>query len=330
MVSDASIDHDTGRGHPESPIRLEAVLAGVNQSGVQESTALVPSRIAARSDLERVHTGSYLDALERFCSAGGGNIDADTVAVSASWHASLMAAGSGLEAVDRLDRGDGEAAFCMVRPPGHHATRSRAMGFCLINNIAVTAAMLADRGERVLVLDWDAHHGNGTQDIFWDDGRVLFVSLHEHPLYPYSGAVDEIGAGEGLGLTVNIPLPSGATGDIELAVLDEVVSPVVDNFAPTWVLVSAGFDAHRSDPLTGLGLSSGDFADLTRRMMEYAPSGRRVLFLEGGYDLKALADSTGACVAALLGENYRPEPSTSGGPGRSAIAAAKEVVGQSE
>ena len=175
----------------------------------------------------------------------------------------LLAAGAGLAAVDALERGEGTAAFCAVRPPGHHAEPDRAMGFCLLNNVAVTAAALRDRGQRVLIVDWDAHHGNGTQDMFWADPDVMYVSLHEWPLYPGTGRLDDVGVGPGAGTTVNFPLPAGATGDVYLAALDDVVAPLVERFAPDWVLVSAGFDAHRADPLTGLGLPSGDFADLT-------------------------------------------------------------------
>ncbi|MDQ3757460.1 MAG: hypothetical protein M3394_06405, partial [Actinomycetota bacterium] len=179
------------------------------------------------------------------------------------------------------------------------------------------------RGERVLVVDWDAHHGNGTQDAFYGDGRVLYVSLHQWPLYPGTGRLDEAGAGAGAGCTINFPLPPGATGDTYLAAVDEVIEPAAAEFAPTWVLVSAGFDAHRADPLTDLGLSAGDFADLTVRVAGLAPAGRRLVFLEGGYDLAALGASSAACVAALAGATYRPEPPTSGGIGRTVVEAVR-------
>ena len=272
-----------------------------------------------------MHTPGHLRSLEELSAKGGGIIDADTAAGPDSWEVALLAAGAGPEAVERLDRGEADAAFCAVRPPGHHATPARAMGFCLLNNLAVTAAVLAGRGERVAILDWDNHHGNGTQDVFWSDGRVLYASLHQWPFYPGTGSLEERGTGEGEGLTVNLPLPAGATGDVALAALDQVVTPVVESFSPTWLLVSAGFDAHRADPLTGLAFSSGDFADLTRRVLAYAPPGRRVLFLEGGYDLDALAASAGACVAALVGRDHRPEPATSGGPGMDVVEAARRL-----
>jgi acetoin utilization deacetylase AcuC-like enzyme len=194
------------------------------------------------------------------------------------------------------------------------------MGFCLINNVAVTAAALADRGERVLIVDWDVHHGNGTQDIFWDDPRVMYVSTHEWPLYPGTGRAEEVGGPRAPGLTVNIPLPPGGTGDVARAALDEVVAPEVERFQPGWVLISAGFDAHRRDPLAGLEWSSGDFADLATVVGSWAPApGRTIAFLEGGYDLDALTDSTEATLAALAGLRQRPEPPTSGGPGREAV-----------
>lgn len=318
-------DHDNGRGHPERPARLQAVLHGIEASGVDGALVTVEPRPATRDELELLHPAVYLDALERFCAAGGGHLDPDTAAVPESWAAAVLAAGAGPDAVDRLDRGEADAAFLALRPPGHHATPTRAMGFCLLNNVAVTAAVLAARGERVAVLDWDAHHGNGTQDAFFADGRVLYASLHEHPLYPYSGKLREIGTGDGAGSTINVPLPAGATGDVFLRALDDLIGPAIEAFGATWLLVSAGFDGHRDDPLTGLGLSSGDYADLTARALQLAPAGRRVVFLEGGYDLDALARSTAACVAGLAGEDLRPEPATSGGPGRDVVDAALMV-----
>jgi acetoin utilization deacetylase AcuC-like enzyme len=314
-------EHDPGHGHPERPSRLEAVEAGIQMAGLSEAVARFVPDPASREAIERVHPGNYLSALEEFTKRGGGYLDGDTAASKGSWDALLLAAGAGLDAVARLDAGEGDSAFCAVRPPGHHATPRRPMGFCLVNNVAVTAAALVDRGERVLVVDYDAHHGNGTQDIFYTDPRVHYVSFHEWPLYPGTGSIHEVGEGAGLGATVNFPIPAGATGDIYRSGIDEVVAPIVDRWRPTWLLISAGFDAHRRDPLTGLRLAAGDFADITRQLAAMAPPGRCILFLEGGYDLQALAHSAGAALGALAGVPYRPEPATSGGPGYHVVAA---------
>jgi acetoin utilization deacetylase AcuC-like enzyme len=267
-----------------------------------------------------VHSDGYLDALADFCAEGGGHLDPDTVASAGSWETARLTAGAGLEAAAALEKGFGTAAFVLGRPPGHHASREQAMGFCLINNVAVTAAALANRGERVAIVDWDVHHGNGTQDIFWRDPRVLYVSVHQWPLYPGTGRSDERGDGPGYGTTLNLPMPPGATGDVYLALFDEVITPCVERFGPTWVLVSAGFDAHRDDPLAGMLLTAGDYADLTGRALSLATQpGRTILFLEGGYQLAALRASVGACAAVMVNERYRPEPASSGGVGRSRV-----------
>jgi len=316
-------EHDPGRGHPERPARLDAVLAGLEAGDAAGVLAPLPLREATRDEMQRVHGVTYLDRLAALSRAGGGALDADTISSSSSWDAAVLAAGAGLAAVDALTAGAGDAAFLAVRPPGHHALPNTAMGFCLLNNAAVTAAALADQGERVLIVDWDAHHGNGTQDIFYGDDRVLYVSVHEWPLYPGTGRLDETGSGAGAGFTCNLPVPAGTTGDVYLRGLDELVAPLVERFRPTWVLVSAGYDAHRADPLTGLGLSAGDFADMTRRIAGYAPRpGRLVIFLEGGYDLEALRTSVAATIGALVDLPVGDERSTSGGPGQAVVDAA--------
>ncbi|MEO9223387.1 MAG: histone deacetylase [Acidimicrobiales bacterium] len=312
-------EHDTGYGHPERPARLDAVRAGLHRGGIEDLLIPAAPRIATEDELMRVHPPTYIAAIERFCADGGGNLDPDTPVSVASGEAALLAAGAGLSAIAALDAGEASAAFCAVRPPGHHAMPTRAMGFCLFNNVSVAAAHLAARGERVLIVDYDAHHGNGTQAMFWRDPRVAYVSFHQWPLYPGTGAIEEMGADEGQGTTINFPIPAGATGDVVRRGLAEVVAPFVDAWQPTWLLVSAGYDAHRADPLTGLGLSAGDFADITADLSEFAPPAKRVLFLEGGYDLDALTESVGATIGALEGERYRPETPTSDGPGRRVV-----------
>ncbi len=318
-------DHFAGPGHPERPDRLGAVRRGLEESCRAGAAFLVVPRQATRAELTRVHSAEVVDAIEDFCRAGGGRIDADTAVVPASWDAALVAAGAGLDAVARLRAGEADAGFVAVRPPGHHATPERPMGFCLFNNVAVTAAGLAAAGERVLIVDIDAHHGNGTQDAFYEDGRVTYVSLHQWPLYPGTGRFEEVGKGDGTGATVNIPVPPGATGDVYLQAIDEVVVPLAERERPDWLIVSTGFDGHRADPLTDLHLSAGDFADMTSRLAGLVQPGRRLLVLEGGYDLEAVAASTAACMAALAGIKLHPEGPTGGGPGRANVDRARRI-----
>ena len=318
--------HDPGPGHPERVARLEAVVEGVRAAGVDDALVELPIRVATRSELERVHDGALLDRVEQLCAAGGGMIDADTVVSRGSWDAAVRAAGAGLAAVDALQRGVGQAAFLGLRPPGHHATAPTPMGFCLLNNVAVAAAALAEHGERVVIVDYDAHHGNGTQDIFWTDPRVLYVSLHQWPLYPGTGRLDDRGTGAGFGTTCNVPFPAGTTGDVYLRAFDEVIEPLVERFAPDWVLVSAGYDAHRADPLTGLALSAGDYAALAARAAALAPPGHVIVFLEGGYDLDALRSCVAATLPPLLGEPARAdEAPTADGPGQNVVKAARDL-----
>jgi acetoin utilization deacetylase AcuC-like enzyme len=318
-------EHDGGPGHPERPARLDAVMQGVRALQGDCEMVTPPIADAPIEDVARVHDPAYLAALETFCDEGGGALDADTYARPDSWRAALRAAGAGLAALAELEHRRDAVAFVPARPPGHHATADRAMGFCLLNSIAIAAASRTARGERVLIVDWDVHHGNGTQDIFWDEPQVLYVSTHQHPLYPGTGRADEVGGLTGVGTTVNLPLPPGATGDVVRTALDRDARSAMEEFAPDWVLVSCGFDAHRDDPLAQLALSSGEFADLARVVRELAPPGRLALFLEGGYDASSLSASVEATLAALLDLPGHGEATTTGGPGLAQLEAGREA-----
>ncbi len=302
-------------GHPERPERMIAARAGVDDVHLGDELGFAPLYSATRAELARVHDTHYLERLGALCYEGGGALDPDTYATYDTWSIAQLAAGAGLSVVEEVGKHDDAIGFVAVRPPGHHALRDHAMGFCLLNNIAVVTAALRSRGERVAIIDWDVHHGNGTQAIFWNDPNVLFVSTHQWPLYPGSGGAREIGGVDALGLTVNIPLPAGATGDVILRAFDEIAAPVIDDFAPTWVLVSAGYDGHRADPLANLELSSGDFEGLASRVGAIAGPSRLALFLEGGYNLAALRASVAATFSSLLDGDFVAEASTNGGAG---------------
>jgi len=317
------LDHDTGRGHPERAERIGAVMAGLAPLGDAITYCADPAP-ASVDQVALMHPRAHIEDLRQKVESGVGHLDADTVVSAHSFDAAMLGAGAGLETIARLDAGEADAGFCVVRPPGHHALSARAMGFCLFNNIAIAAATLAERGERVAIIDFDAHHGNGTQALFYDDPRVLFVSMHQFPFYPGSGDLSEMGTGEGWGSTINIPFSANTTGDAYRASLDQIVLASLERFAPTWLLYSAGFDAHRNDPLTQMGLAASDYADMVADLSPVVPAGRRLAFLEGGYDLAALTASTEAFASALIGERHRPEPPTSGGPGMEVVAAVRE------
>lgn len=324
VSNDRCFDHVAGPGHPEQPARLRAVLAGLQAAQLAEAITEVEAPLAPIEALTRVHAEELVAGIERVCAAGGGRIDADTVAAAESFEAARYAAGAGLDAIERLRNDEADAAFCAVRPPGHHATPAQSMGFCLFNNVAVAARALTELGERVVIVDYDAHHGNGTQDAFYDDPSVLFISFHQWPCYPGTGSLREQGSGAGAGTTVNLPLPPGATGDVYAQAWDRVALPRIEAFQPTWLLLSAGFDAHRADPITDMGLAAADYAALTRKVTAVVPAGRRIVFLEGGYDLDALASTSGAVLSVLAGADAAAalpdtEGETNGGNGQHVI-----------
>ncbi|MBX3699878.1 MAG: histone deacetylase family protein [Dokdonella sp.] len=297
----ACLDHDPGPGHPERVARLEAVLGALSADAFPTLLRREAPR-ASRAQLARVHARHLIDSIiDHGPLHYWRMLDADTMMSPGSAEAAQRAAGAVCAAVDAVLGGDVQRAFCAVRPPGHHATTANAMGFCLFNNIAVGAAhALAAHGlERVAVVDFDVHHGNGTQDIFWSEARVLYASTHQSPLYPGTGASDETG----LGNIINAPLPPDAGSSQFRTAFDTIVLPALEAFAPQLVLVSAGFDAHRLDPLANLNLEAADYAWVTRRLVALAmrhAGGRLVSSLEGGYDLDALRESSAAHVAALL------------------------------
>lgn len=297
----ACLRHAKWTHHPERPARLDAVLAGVRDA--PGTVVEIEAPRVAESDLVRVHLSSYISAIEQYCASGGGNLDADTYAVEASWEAALRAAGAVPAAIDALDAGEVDTAFVAVRPPGHHAMAARAMGFCLFNNVVVGAARLVAAGYRVAILDFDVHHGNGTQELIGADPSVLYLSLHEYPFYPGSGWLDDTGGTrESEGTVLNVPLPAFSAGDVYRRAFDDVVVPVTRAFEPDWLLVSAGYDAHEDDPLADQRLVAADYQWMAHRMSEFVPANRTVFALEGGYDTTALRTS----VAATLEGLHRP------------------------
>jgi acetoin utilization deacetylase AcuC-like enzyme len=291
-------EHDTGGWHPERPARLDAAIAGVRRSSLE-----VEDREAPEAPIEAicvVHRPSYVAQIRDFCQAGGGSLDPDTVASPGSWDAARRAAGAGLAAAEALEAGQGDAAFLAIRPPGHHATAGRPMGFCLFNNIGVTAAAIAGQGRKVAIVDWDVHHGNASQDMFYGRRDVLYISTHEFPFYPGTGWIDEVGKDEGEGFNLNIPLPAGTAGDAYEEAWVRIVLPVLREMRPDWILVSAGFDGHADDPLANINLREPDYGRMACRLAGLAP-GRLIFFLEGGYELDAISSSVAMAMDGVGG-----------------------------
>ncbi|MCZ6697099.1 MAG: histone deacetylase [Acidobacteria bacterium] len=302
------LNHVAGHGHPERPDRIRAIRTHLSDCGLLDRLLLIRPRPCSEDHLAGVHTRDYIDTIREACASAPAHLDADTAVSAGSWDAALLSAGGAIAACDAVISGEADSAFVCTRPPGHHAETSRAMGFCLFNNIAVAArhAQMRHKIERVAIVDWDVHHGNGTQHMFEADGSILYFSTHQYPYYPGSGGPQERGHGEGEGLTINVPMALGS-GDAEyVRVFRETLRPALDRFRPGIILISAGFDAHRDDPLAGMALTESGYADLTRLLIDSARdhcNGRIVSLLEGGYDLRALGASVESHLKALLGED---------------------------
>jgi acetoin utilization deacetylase AcuC-like enzyme len=299
-------EHDTG-GHPENADRLVAIETALERLDLLGGRPDIPFTAAPDDVLARVHDPRYIAGIREFAAQGGGWLDADTAVGARSVDVATLAVGAGIAAVDAVLDGRAQRGFVLARPPGHHATPSSGMGFCLFNTVAVAAAHALDHGlDRVLIVDWDVHHGNGTQDAFYQTDQVLFCSVHQWPLYPGTGAASERGAGRGAGYTINVPLAPGANDEAYLQVFDQVFLPAANAFRPQIVLISAGFDAHANDRLGGMLVTERGFGDLARSVVRVADDhadGRVVAFLEGGYDPPALAASVVATLAAIDGDD---------------------------
>jgi acetoin utilization deacetylase AcuC-like enzyme len=309
ILDEVFIEHRAPSGHPERPARAEAVRDALQAAGIAQHGERVPTRPATDDELARVHAPAYLDDLALVVPGNQGWLDADTYFSPRTWDAALAAAGSTAQLALDVLHGRFSRGIAVVRPPGHHATRDRAMGFCLLNNVAAAAAAArAEGAARVAILDWDVHHGNGTQDIFWDDPNVLYLSVHQFPFYPGTGAATELGGAHAIGATVNVGLPAGCRDPEYAAVFDHVFLPKLAMFRPDLLLISAGFDAFQHDPLAGMRVTLAGFAAMAHRLRASADrwsAGRIIAVLEGGYDLDGLGGGMTAVLSAFAGP---PEP----------------------
>jgi acetoin utilization deacetylase AcuC-like enzyme len=302
---DIFLAHDTG-GHPENRRRLESITSKLKSSNLSDRLVWLKPQTATTEQLALIHDPSHINNIEESCISGAGAMDMDTIICHDSWSAALHAAGAAIGAVELVLSGDYPSAFCAVRPPGHHAERHKAMGFCLFNNVAIAARhSIQNMGlDRVAIVDFDVHHGNGTQNAFYNDPSVYFISLHQRYHYPGTGWEAERGEGAGEGTNLNFPV-DGGTGDSEyIEIFEEQIIPTLKKYSPEMILISAGFDGHRDDPLGGVELTEAGYASMTTMLKSLADElghGRVVSLLEGGYNLNALADSVEAHLMAMSG-----------------------------
>ena len=308
VYSPKYLRHKTGLYHPEVPSRLRVIRRELNKSGILENKrcTLVEPEIVSINDLERIHDTDYIERIRRFCGCGGGLLDVrDTVVCSESYDVARLAAGGAVKAADLVMRGKYRNVFAVVRPPGHHAGPDYPMGFCVFNNVAVAASHLLEKFklDRVLIFDIDAHHGNGTQEIFYKNNKVLYISMHEDPSeFPLTGFADEVGKGQGLGYTVNVPLPYGTGDRIYLRAFNEIVAPIIEQYRPQFILVSTGFDNHYADPVGNLSISALSYTRIFDAILKSASKfcqEKLVAVLEGGYNLRFLGKLACAVTAKM-------------------------------
>ncbi|MBU1932427.1 MAG: histone deacetylase [Candidatus Omnitrophica bacterium] len=299
------LKHETGPHHPERPSRLRAILRKLKNTGLADELELIEPEKASVDDIALVHKRDYIARVKDAAGKTLVNLDPDTVISQDSFEAALFAAGGVMKAIDLVSERGADNAFCMVRPPGHHARPSRAMGFCIFNNVAIGARYTQRKYkyERILIVDWDVHHGNGTEEIFYKDPSVLYISLHQYPYYPGTGAKEDKGEDKGKGFNLNLPMPAGSGDSEYIKVFKDLVAPRISSFKPNFILISAGFDGHKEDPLSSMALTKRSYYEMTAILKESAnlySENRIVSVLEGGYNLFSLADSVYSHLKALL------------------------------